>query len=96
MPLRLPGTGNDIATTRGDLSFPLERIAVPTLVVHGTSDSAAPFAQGQAMAARIPGAELLAIEGGEHVSIFTHRSEARARVTRFLRAHAPAVEGSAP
>jgi pimeloyl-ACP methyl ester carboxylesterase len=96
MPLRLPGTENDVATTRGDLSFPLERVSVPTLVVHGTSDSAAPFAQGQAMAARIPGAELLAIEGGEHVSIFTHRAEARARVTCFLRAHAPGVEGSAP
>jgi len=29
------------------------------------------------------------IEGGEHVSIFTHRDEVRARVTRFLREHAP-------
>jgi pimeloyl-ACP methyl ester carboxylesterase len=95
MPRRLPGTENDIATTRGDLSLPLERVAVPTLVVHGTRDSAAPFAQGRQMAARIPGAELLAIEGGEHVSIFTHRDEARARVTRFLRAHAPSAPGGA-
>ena len=35
------------------------------------------------------GAELLAIEGGEHVAIFTHRNEVRARVTRFLREHVP-------
>ncbi len=44
------------------------------------------------MAARIPGAELLAIEGGDHVAIFTHRDQARARVTRFLLAHAPSSE----
>lgn len=44
------------------------------------------------MAARIPGAELLAIEGGDHVAIFTHRDEARARVARFLLAHAPSSE----
>ncbi len=88
MPLRLPGTENDVAVTRGNLSFPLERIAAPLLVVHGTQDSAAPFAQGQELAARVPRAELLAIEGGEHVSIFTHRDLVRARVARFMLAHA--------
>lgn len=92
MSRRLPGTSNDVATTRRDLWLDLERIAVPALVVHGTQDRVAPFAQGKAMAARIPGAELLAIEGGDHVSIFTHRDEARARVTRFLLAHAPSAE----
>ncbi|BDG03148.1 alpha/beta fold hydrolase [Anaeromyxobacter oryzae] len=89
MPRRLAGTENDVAVTRGELSFPLERLAVPLLVVHGTDDAAAPFAQGEELAARVPGAELLAIPGGEHVSIFTHRDLVRARVARFLRAHAP-------
>jgi pimeloyl-ACP methyl ester carboxylesterase len=89
MSLRLAGTENDVAVTRSDLSFPLERLAAPLLVVHGTRDSAAPFAQGQELAARVPGAELLAIDGGEHVSIFTHRDLVRTRVARFLRAHAP-------
>lgn len=90
MRLRLPGTENDVAVTRGELSFPLERLATPLLVVHGTADRAAPFEQGQELAARVPGAELLAIQDGEHVSIFTHRALVRARVARFLRAHAPA------
>jgi pimeloyl-ACP methyl ester carboxylesterase len=89
MPLRLPGTENDIAVTR-TTTYPLEQIAVPVLVVHGTGDRLVPFAQhAKALAARIPGAELLAIESGEHVSIFTHRDEVRARVSRFLREHAP-------
>lgn len=89
MDLRLRGTENDVAVTRGELSFPLERFGPPLLVVHGTADRAAPFEQGRELAARVPGAELLAIEGGEHVSIFTHRALVRARVDRFLRAHAP-------
>jgi pimeloyl-ACP methyl ester carboxylesterase len=95
MALRLPGTENDIATTRSDLSFPLERIAVPVLAVHGTADRMLPFAQSRSLVARVPGAELLAIEGGDHVSIFTHRAEVRARVARFLRAHAPSAADSA-
>jgi pimeloyl-ACP methyl ester carboxylesterase len=89
MPLRLPGTDNDIAVTR-TTAYPLEQIAVPVLVVHGTADRMVPFTQhAQPLVARIPGAELLAIDGGEHVSIFTHRDEVRARVTRFLCQHAP-------
>lgn len=89
MRLRLPGTENDVAVTRGELSFPLERLEAPLLVVHGTQDGAAPFAQGQELAARVPGAELLAVDGGEHVTIFTHRDLVRARVARFLLEHAP-------
>ena len=88
MALRLPGTENDIRVTRTS-TYPLERIAVPVLVVHGTGDRPVPFAQhGKALAAQIPGAELLAVEGGEHVAIFTHQDAVRARVTQFLREHA--------
>ncbi len=87
MALRLPGTEVDIATSRSDLRTPLERISVPVLAVHGTADRGAPFAQAEAVAARVPGAELLAIEGGEHVALFTHLAEVRARVGPFLRRH---------
>jgi len=91
MPLRLPGTENDIRITR-TTAYPLEQIAVPTLVVHGTADNLVPFREhGQALATRIPGAQLLAIEAGEHVAIFTHRAEVQGRVTQFLRQHAPSA-----
>jgi pimeloyl-ACP methyl ester carboxylesterase len=87
---RLPGTENDIGVTQ-KTTYPLEQIAVPVLVVHGTEDRLVPFMQhGKLLAARIPGAQLLAVEGGEHMSIFTHRDEVRSRVTRFLRDLAPA------
>jgi pimeloyl-ACP methyl ester carboxylesterase len=88
MSLRLPGTLNDVEVTRTQ-THPLERVAVPVLVVHGTEDPAVPFARhGKVLAERIPGAELVRLEGGAHVAIFTHREEARARVVRFLAAHA--------
>lgn len=93
MALRLPGTENDIVVTR-TTDYPLERIQVPVLVVHGTADRMVPFElHAKPLAARIPGAELLAVEGGEHVGIFTHRDEVRARVARFLGAHAPPARG---
>ncbi|HSM93279.1 MAG TPA: alpha/beta hydrolase [Anaeromyxobacteraceae bacterium] len=90
---RWAGTANDVRVTRTH-EYPLERIAAPVLVVHGTRDPLVPFERhGAALAARIPGAKLLALEGGEHPAIFTHRPEARAAVTAFLRAHAHPASG---
>ncbi len=90
MARRLAGTDNDIRVTRRT-TYPLERIAAPALVVHGTADRVVAFTHGQTLAARIPRAELLAVEGGEHVSIFTDRARIRARVAAFLREHAGAA-----
>jgi pimeloyl-ACP methyl ester carboxylesterase len=89
MDLRMPGTENDVATTRGDLAIPLESIQAPLLVVHGTEDELAPFSGGMEMATRVPRAEILAVEGGRHVTIYTHRERVRAEVARFLAEHAP-------
>ncbi|MGP8175648.1 MAG: alpha/beta fold hydrolase [Terracidiphilus sp.] len=81
---RIAGTDNDIRQTHGDMHYPLELVSVPTLVVHGTRDSMVPFSQAITLATRVPGAELLAIEGGEHVSIFTHRNQVKAKIDFFL------------
>ena len=89
MDLRMPGTENDVATSRGDLALPLERIRAPLLVVHGTDDELAPFSGGMEMATRVPRAEILAVEGGRHVTIYTHRERVRSEVARFLAEHAP-------
>lgn len=45
----------------------LERIAVPTLVVSGSADRNAPAATMEKMAARIPGAEYVCVEGCGHL-----------------------------
>jgi len=39
---------------------------VPTLVVHGTADPMFPPAHGEALAAEIPGAGLLLLDGAGH------------------------------
>jgi pimeloyl-ACP methyl ester carboxylesterase len=87
MAQRLPGTHNDITQSRLPFDYPLECVAVPVLVVHGTADPAVPFAQARSLAARVPRAELLALEGGGHAALFTHLQEIRTRVAQFLNAH---------
>lgn len=86
---RLPGTENDIKQSRRPFHYPLERITTPALVIHGTADRIAPFAHSKSLAATLPRAELLALEGGEHVTLFTHLHEIRARVRQFLGEHQP-------
>ncbi len=81
---RLRGTANDNRVARST-EYPLERVDVPTLVLHGDGDRTAPFEHGRSLAARIPGARLVVAAGGDHVSIFTHRAQLRGEVTRFLR-----------
>jgi pimeloyl-ACP methyl ester carboxylesterase len=84
---RLPGTEHDIRVTRVTI-YPLEAIRVPTLIVHGTHDRIVPFAEhARMMTDRIPGAELMTIEAGEHVCLFTHHTAISARVRRFLDRH---------
>jgi pimeloyl-ACP methyl ester carboxylesterase len=85
---RLPGTENDIAQSRSAFAYPLEQIAAPLLVVHGTDDEAVPVEHAKALASRVPNAELLLLEGGRHTSLFTHLGEIRARTFPFLDAHA--------
>jgi pimeloyl-ACP methyl ester carboxylesterase len=82
--LRLPGTLNDMANFESLEDYPLERIQAPMLVVHGTGDRIVPFSHAKRIAERAPHCELFAIEGGEHVVLFTHLDAVRTRVRSFL------------
>ena len=84
---RLDGVENDIEITRA-VSYPLENLSLPVLIVHGTEDQLVSFeAHAKVFEARVPNAELLAVEGGEHVAIFTHRDIVRAKVIEFMQNH---------
>ncbi|MCD0447532.1 alpha/beta fold hydrolase [Glycomyces sp. A-F 0318] len=50
----------------------LHRIGAPTLVLHGADDPMFPFGHGKALAAEIPGAELLAMERTGHETAPPH------------------------
>lgn len=87
MALRMPGTVNDIRVTQ-NTEYPLERIAAPTLIVHGAADPLVDCAtHARAAARRLPNAELLTLADAGHMAIFTHRAEVRERTRGFLATH---------
>ena len=51
----------------GDRTEALQRVRLPALVIHGSTDPLVTFSGGQATAEAIPGAELLVLEGMGHV-----------------------------
>lgn len=87
---RMRGTEHDLRLFGVIADYPLERIAVPVLALHGTADEIVSFAHAEAVAARVKGADMVAIEGGEHLCLFTHRELVRAHVRDFLALHAAA------
>jgi pimeloyl-ACP methyl ester carboxylesterase len=62
------GFGRQIAAiaATGDLRSRLGAITVPTLVIHGSDDPLIPLTSGEDVAANIPNADLLIIEGMGH------------------------------
>ena len=72
-----------------DTSARLGEITAPTLVVHGTEDRMLPFANGEAIAAAIPGARLEALEGVGHM-FWTEQPE---RSAELVREHCLSVQG---
>ena len=70
-----------------DVSDRLERIRVPTLVMHGTNDRVLPAANGKLLDEKIPETRLELVEGGSHC-FFIEDSELVNRTLRsFLEDH---------
>jgi len=81
---RLEGTFNDILITQKH-SYPLAELKPPTLIIHGDSDPLLPLENhGAKLALEIPNASIYVAAKGEHVTLFTHRTEIRERVVEFL------------
>ena len=55
------------AVDRFDVTGLLEKVSVPTLVIHARSDGVQPLDQGRKLAADIPGAEFVLLESPNHV-----------------------------
>lgn len=84
---RKPGLDNDMVNFATIDGLQLEHVAVPTLLVQGRVDTDVLPQHSEFAAARIPGAQLLWIERGGHLAVFTDAdSEAiQARIVEFLR-----------
>jgi pimeloyl-ACP methyl ester carboxylesterase len=84
---RLDGTENDIEIAR-TATYALENLNLPVLIVHGTQDRLVQFeVHAKMYETRLPNAELLAIDGGEHVAIFTHRNMVKEKMFEFMQRH---------
>lgn len=59
--------GIRVASYQTDVSAIAAQLAVPTLVLHARNDAVAPFEEGRRLAATIPGAQLVPIEGRNHI-----------------------------
>lgn len=71
------------ATT--DFRPDLASFRVPTLVIHGTSDKTVPIdATGRKVAATVPGASLVEIDGGPHGLLASHKTEVASAVLDFV------------
>jgi class 3 adenylate cyclase len=66
-----------------DVTSRLSEIKAPTLVIHRRDDRAVPFEQGREIAAGIPGARFVPLEGDSHVLYWDHEPVAAA-IERFL------------
>jgi pimeloyl-ACP methyl ester carboxylesterase len=69
-----------------DTSARLDRIAAPTLVMHGEQDRVAPLENGRRLAAGISGAHFIPLPGGAH-AIPTDVPDAAPKLVSFLLAH---------
>lgn len=66
------GYDNDIREFDAITTLELERVAVPTLLVHGTADSDVPYEHSENAASKIAGSELVSMETGTHLAFYTH------------------------
>lgn len=79
---------------RSDVQAELERVRAPTQVVHRRGDRAIPYAQGRALAAAIPGATLIPLQGSAHLP-WAGDAQSAARALRSFLGPAAGAERAA-
>ena len=83
-----------------DLRDMLPRVSAPALVVHRRDDRAMPFEQGRELAALLPRARLVMLDGDRHLPWLGDSDAVLGTVTAFLDEHHPArpapAAGSGP
>ena len=65
-------------------AYPLEQVAVPTLIIHSKDDPLASYDAAQAAAERIPGAVFVGLDSGGHLGL-GQTEKVRDEVAGFLR-----------
>jgi pimeloyl-ACP methyl ester carboxylesterase len=90
---REAGARNDTLNQLALPEYPFEKIATPTLFIHGEKDKGLPIADAQAAAKRIPGAQFIGVDGvGQLVFLGPKGPEAQQSLIEFLKQHVPSQE----
>jgi non-heme chloroperoxidase len=75
-----------VRTWLDDYKEDMQRIDVPTLIVHGTADRILSIdGQGRRLHAALPDSELVEVDGGPHVLCVTHTDEVNTALLAFLK-----------
>jgi pimeloyl-ACP methyl ester carboxylesterase len=77
-------------TGRIDVTGALDSISVPTLVLHRREDDRVPYEQGEQLAAGIPGARLVTLEGRDHYLFSGDTGPLLDAIEEFVTGTAPA------
>lgn len=72
------------AFTSFDVTDRLERIRLPTLVIHGSDDQVVPVANGRLLHEKLPASQYLEIEGGSHGCFLEDSELVNGRIREFL------------
>jgi pimeloyl-ACP methyl ester carboxylesterase len=83
-PLRKVGYENDLAQFAAIEDYPLEKITVPTLVVHGAKDEDVSFEHARLLVRALPKVTLLAITGSGHEGFYTAARTVVPAIRNFL------------
>ena len=83
---RFEGVHNDqVQRTDPNIDhWPLDRIAVPTLLIHGTADENSDYNGSVYVASKVRGAKLVTFPGGDHFLPITHAREVRDQMRQFV------------
>jgi len=83
-----PPTESYLAQMAGIMAFEaysrLDRLNVPTLVIHGKNDRLVPAANGELIAGRIRGARLVLLDNASHIFVTDKERESHDAVMSFL------------
>jgi len=79
----LSGVSNDGLQTK-NLNLNFEAINSPTLIIHGTADSAVPIDQSKKLSQQLRNAEFVQIEAADHFMMHSHMEEVDAAIVSFL------------
>ncbi|NVM52393.1 MAG: alpha/beta hydrolase [Candidatus Helarchaeota archaeon] len=93
MSVRKLGLDNDLKQLKTVADYPLEKIRVPTLIVHGTADKDVPFTHAEFANSKISNSSLLSLEGVGHILwLGNHQDELKMKILKFLQSNSHQIE----